>query len=439
MVIVGLVLAFWLFVLAVCVHAADPLIAMPNFWKRDPATGVISHNGPVSIGNTLPTGTGTSIDPVYGLRSPNISVPGNRVVFLGDSIEIRGGNDINWVQDAWVSHFLIRGGGRVHMLHNAGIGGNRTDQMVTRFATDVAAYRPDKVFIKGGTNDIDVLTTAQTLANLQQLVMLVKSIGATPIICTIPPKSGKATAVNAINLGVKRIARSNRITLVDFHSVLANEATGNLTAAYDSGDGVHPSKTGARAMADAAISATAHLWQPLNFLPTDNTDTNNMLANGLFLTDAGADGVADSWTKGGTSSTVVSSLVTDAAIKGKWQQFVRTDSGSVTMAQSFNAASNKWAVGDRLAFTGRVQTANVDSGSSAYKVWISYAGPNTLIYPISSLWQLDTEGAFYIETVVPEGTTGVTVYAAFQDGTAGTFKMAQWGLYNLTKMGIDAL
>ncbi|MGN7740229.1 GDSL-type esterase/lipase family protein [Pseudomonas sp. 22526] len=64
-----------------------------------------------------------------------------------------------------------------------GIPGNRTDQMVARFFKDVAAEKPDYVWIMGSTNDYYQGTTNQVFQfQITYLLDYVRSIGAKPII-----------------------------------------------------------------------------------------------------------------------------------------------------------------------------------------------------------------------------------------------------------------
>ncbi|HEX8942422.1 MAG TPA: GDSL-type esterase/lipase family protein, partial [Gemmatimonadaceae bacterium] len=364
---------------------------------------------------------------------------GNRVVFLGDSIEIRGGTDTQWEQNAWVSHFLIRSNAQVHMLHNAGVAGNTSAQMLARFSTDVAAYKPDKVFVKAGTNDVgNAVPFATSIANIQAIVQAIRDIPAVPILCTIPPRSdGYHQAIETLNAGIRLYARTQGITLVDFHAVLVDPANGNYLAAYN-GDNVHPTAIGARVMADTAISATAGLWQKWSpYQPSDNTDPNNWIVNGLMLVDANANGIADSWTQFGSSNATMT-IVTDSSIIGKWQQIAKADVGNnIVFDQSFALASGKWSIGDRIAFTGRVKTSGVDAGGGQYKIYLDYGNGN-VIYPVGSLWTVDTNGTFYIESVIPAATAAVTAYVIVQGNTI-TLDFAQFAIINLTTLGLAGL
>lgn len=84
---------------------------------------------------------------------------------------------------------------------NAGIGGNKIDQMLARFDTDVAPYNPDYVIVNTGTNeaynpassDFDPTATGIFVTSYLQLMGRIQSIGARPILLG-PPALGQSDA-----------------------------------------------------------------------------------------------------------------------------------------------------------------------------------------------------------------------------------------------------
>ncbi|WP_394243876.1 GDSL-type esterase/lipase family protein [Halopseudomonas laoshanensis] len=66
---------------------------------------------------------------------------------------------------------------------NKGVGGNRSDQLLARFYTDVELEKPNYVWIICGTNDNGQGTPVQTTnSNMKQLIRRVKDIGAVPLV-----------------------------------------------------------------------------------------------------------------------------------------------------------------------------------------------------------------------------------------------------------------
>lgn len=97
---------------------------------------------------------------------------GQNLVVIGDSITAWNWSDYsnNVHSDSWATHLALGSGGKLHLIRNAGIGGNTTAQMLARFDSDVMAYLPDGgwVGIAGGTNDPDGVT--DTYPNIEAMI-----------------------------------------------------------------------------------------------------------------------------------------------------------------------------------------------------------------------------------------------------------------------------
>lgn len=59
----------------------------------------------------------------------------------------------NYHASSWFTFMANASGGKIVLLKNVAIGGQRTDQMLARFATDVLPCDPDVVFIAASIND----------------------------------------------------------------------------------------------------------------------------------------------------------------------------------------------------------------------------------------------------------------------------------------------
>lgn len=105
--------------------------------------------------------------------------PGGKVTMLGNSWFADGGTK-------WGTQFATAHAGSATV--NAGIIGNTSADMITRFAADVP---PDSDFVvinEPGVNDISAGTSYAVLASrLASLISLIRGIGAVPVVLAPPP------------------------------------------------------------------------------------------------------------------------------------------------------------------------------------------------------------------------------------------------------------
>jgi acyl-CoA thioesterase I len=139
----------------------------------------------------------------------------------------------------------------LRLLHNAGVPGDLTADMRSRLSGDVLAYKPDVLFVMGGTNDIGhYVSTATTIANLRAIIVAAKAKGITVVMMTIPPDSYPAWAgqINSLNSQIVHLANSYVLAVVDVHAALSTSDgiyVGKFTV-----DGVHFSALGAQTVAN---------------------------------------------------------------------------------------------------------------------------------------------------------------------------------------------
>jgi lysophospholipase L1-like esterase len=161
---------------------------------------------------------------------------------------------------------------------NAGLGGNRLlrpqvgPPMTGRFARDVLGFaEATHVIIMGGLNDIGLPamlggprpTAAQIADALFDLARRASRHGIRPVLGTMTPilasryDSFRADGNEDIRQSVNHAIRAQQDwPVADFSAALANPRDpARIAASFDSGDGVHPSDAGARALA-AAIDLT---------------------------------------------------------------------------------------------------------------------------------------------------------------------------------------
>jgi lysophospholipase L1-like esterase len=162
---------------------------------------------------------------------------------------------------------------------NAGIGGNRLvldglgPNAMARFDRDVLNQTGVKyVIVLEGVNDLGTLTREQPVSaeahaalvvrmttSYDQMIRKARERGIKIYAATIMPYGGSAyyhpDAANeqdrqAINAWIRTPGRFDAV--IDFDKLTADPANpSKLAPAYDSGDGLHPSLAGYKAMADA--------------------------------------------------------------------------------------------------------------------------------------------------------------------------------------------
>jgi len=139
----------------------------------------------------------------------------------------------------------------LRLLHNAGVPGDLTADMRNRLNSDVLAYKPDVLFVMGGTNDIGrYVSPATTIANLRAIIVAAKAKGITVVMMTIPPDSYPSWAgqINSLNSQIVHLANSYVLAVVDVHAALST-SDGVYVGKYTV-DGVHFSALGAQTVAN---------------------------------------------------------------------------------------------------------------------------------------------------------------------------------------------
>lgn len=140
-----------------------------------------------------------------------------------------------------------------HDIINSGISGQTTDQMLLRFEGSVLYYKPKKIVLEGGTNDITRVQTWESAdaayENIKAMAVKAKKSGAEVYISSILPCNAAQTGsisvrelISSTNERLKALAKSEKYTYVDFYSSLSNQ-DGSFIDAYNS-DGVHPNAAG---------------------------------------------------------------------------------------------------------------------------------------------------------------------------------------------------
>lgn len=374
--------------------------------------------------------------------------------FLGDSITAGSGSSN--ATYAFPTLTGVRAGSALVVPVLAGVAGQRSDQVAARLQSAVIDAGCTTMVLLVGTNDASQgVSLATYQANVGGMFTTARNAGLDVFVCTVPPiGSGGLPAVKALitsyNSWLASAAAGYGVTLVDAYTALV-DGSGNLAAAYDSGDGTHPNNLGHLQIAKAIVTAARTAYgNP----PTLLTDTRgpNLLAN-PFMNGAGTkpDGYSE-WA-GGTGSTPTYSIVNDASgllAHGRWAQMDFNNTSGVAGARrlSVTAASTGWAVGDLLRLTGRLELEDVGGGYEAEMVPpASNTGVAFLVVNQSAVailvgthhFQEGDIGPQWFGLVVPAGTTALTVWVEVpvHNGFHLKARVGELGLFNATALGLS--
>ncbi len=273
--------------LAITFHLSEPP-AQQTGHPGSRATSYVVHGNLVSAA-TLPNAT--KVDHWYQIAGVDVTGPVDAlsIVALGDSITDGHATTTNG-NDRWTDVLAERLQGTAATNHigvlNQGIGGNHLlvdglgPNALARFDRDVLAQTGVRyVIVFEGVNDLGGLTrlgevpiaehealVARILAAYQQMILRAHAHGIEIIGATITPYAGSdyyhPTARdeqdrNAVNAWIR--APEHFDAVIDFDKVMRDpNHPDRLQQRYDSGDHLHPSPVGYRAMANAIPLSLFH-------------------------------------------------------------------------------------------------------------------------------------------------------------------------------------
>jgi lysophospholipase L1-like esterase len=140
----------------------------------------------------------------------------------------------------------------LRLANNAGAPGDLTAGMLARCDRDVWPYRPDVLFILGGTNDVGTgVDQSTTIANLRSIVIGARSRRVHIFLMKIPPTSSASdvAAIDSLNAAIVRLGNSYTIVVIDIHTPLS-APDGTIVPKYTI-DGLHLSSLGVQVVVSA--------------------------------------------------------------------------------------------------------------------------------------------------------------------------------------------
>lgn len=242
-----------------------------------------------------PAGAQVIAENVYSVLAANGygPVPGERVLFIGDSItdgdwgkadskpcRERTHYDMNHIYghgypEMTASYYLAKYPARNMRFYNRGIGGNRLMQMSERWDGDVLAVHPDVVSVLIGINDIgpaDVNTFDFAGWEATYRSLIARTVAADPevkfVLCTPfvtdsgldtvnPDFDRRHAVVERMASVVRSIAADNGCACADYYALIESLVAGDKSGdhKYWMWDGIHPTTQAHQMMSQAWIKA----------------------------------------------------------------------------------------------------------------------------------------------------------------------------------------
>lgn len=400
-----------------------------------------------------------------GIKALNRRLPGeNTIVLAGDSIAALDNIDTTSLAGfsklpargvfAWTNYLLNQ---RFRVVNRAGVSGNKTSDLLARLGTDVIAYRPKYCWLIIGANDVtNDIAAATTILNFQAIFSQLIAANIVPIVNLVPPSTSISTNARAaawvtVNQFIRDYARGMNgtvggkvggIIVLDTEWVYLDTANTYPQPLAGYTDGVvHPYTKGSYAWAKQAASILDPIIPKVPIFdsaskPTYSTGDAALIANPTMLGTGGTKNtgvtgsLADSWTATIMNSfgTAVASKVARTDGPGSWQQVAFTGSASFAgvdtgcqLTSSTISLPAGVAIGDTVACFVEYQ---MDASPTLYlgtEVRMRFNGATAPQWVTAPAWETSAEyvplaqdqaGGFIAtgETVIPAGTTGISVF-----------------------------
>jgi acyl-CoA thioesterase I len=141
-------------------------------------------------------------------------------------------------------------------FRNHGVGGERTDQILARFAA--AAAGADVLVVQGGINDVvQGRPIEEAAADIRELVRLGKAHGLGVVVADVLPwNRGWPDAeprIRSLNDLIRSLAATEGVKALPFHDTLEDAARPGRMREEWTADGNHPSVSGHRRLGELAF------------------------------------------------------------------------------------------------------------------------------------------------------------------------------------------
>lgn len=178
------------------------------------------------------------------------------VVLLGDSITTAG-------NQAWFEGANYQASEPFRIVNNAGVSGNRTDQMLARLTPDVIAFSPAWCMVEGGGNDVtNAVSAATIMANLASIYGTLKAAGIKVIASTVLGSTSmdtgaEQTVISTVNTWLRaNYLAAGADALCDWNPAWTGGVNEWTPLAGITIDGVHPNTQYGIPILAAALAPT---------------------------------------------------------------------------------------------------------------------------------------------------------------------------------------
>ena len=276
----------------------------------------------------------------------------NTCVLSGDSITAICAPDVSiegvarFYDTGWWLFANALLGQRFDVLNYAGVGGDTSAQLLTRFETDVIAYKPSYNFIEIGVNDIgEGVPYSEIWSNILAMIDLDIANNITPIVSTITPTASMTTSDRIESYyQLNKLIRDSE-ELIDGLIVLdmgtayldpsIEQPTPIANAVYD---GTHPSAYGAILKGKRCYEKLDAIIPKREIFSNTNYDPNVINTNAMQLGVTGglsgsATGVvADDYNLYSSTAVVASKETRSDSVQGEFSK-ITTTTGNYIMRQ----------------------------------------------------------------------------------------------------------
>ena len=201
--------------------------SLSNYYPTSALPGLML--GSPGFANVAGTSTVYSSAFIPTIRRPS-------VMLFGDSITQGSGATLD--SDSWAYKVCTNavGGGLTSAK-----GGEASSATITHIEYELRAYRPKYAIVMIGTNDTN-MTTWQT--NMTVMESMIRSAGAVPVFCTLPPETADTNPVNVQNPFI----RNSGWRYIDMARALTINGDGVTRNESLFADALHPNDAGMAVM-----------------------------------------------------------------------------------------------------------------------------------------------------------------------------------------------
>lgn len=300
-----------------------------------------------------------------------------KIICLGDSITAGCNYTDNRPDDAtdtvsWVGYIRRTLGVEIH---NKGIGGQTTSQILARFDSDVLANNPTHCIFMGGINDAykpdQNVSLEQSKANIMEIVARCRANNIVPVIGIFTPtnlciygNSSYNTKCDQIRTWTLSYCASNNIAIIDFYSQFLENISGSIITSLLDTDLLHPNVDGYIIMGRWAVYCLKRILVKF-------TGTSSFIED--FITQyASGQSPRKYWPKGAVvfegrpgEGNPLMWVCTEAGVPGKWgaagtvRNINSRPPGRTMFVDTSDVTDHHWETGDWCLYKETSTTINM--------------------------------------------------------------------------------